>query len=128
MSAPYRDCPQYDRCSCNDCPLDPRSATHGGDRVALEGEDPCSAQRKTREKVAMQHGYPAEWARLKRELKADGKRAAWMALPEEERARRMARLTPFRSQDTRDSDVHPAGAVGTHTEAAPAAPAFGEGP
>ena len=91
------ECPRFFDCSCNDCPLDPDAALHGGRRFALKGEERCRAQRASREAIAMAHGHPAAWGLLPREVRRDRRRAAWLALPEDERQRRLAVLRPFRT-------------------------------
>jgi len=83
MSAmrPVELCPRFDSCSVNACPLDPDSELHGGPCIALD-DDPetrCMAHRATRESIAVQCGYPAEWARTKREIRRDANRARMMA-------------------------------------------------
>lgn len=48
MKNPYEECPSFDRCSCNVCPLDPDVR----DKEALAGESKCIAHKPTRIKVA----------------------------------------------------------------------------
>jgi hypothetical protein len=66
-------------------------------RPALAGEEQCAARRSTREAIAKR--YPVELlpsgGLLPREVRSDARRAAWLALPADERARRVARLRPF---------------------------------
>ncbi len=88
MGQPFEDCPSFEACSCNVCPLDPLSALHGGPRVALPGEESCRATRAARERVAVAHGHEPAWALLPRELARARRRTAWAALPPEERERR----------------------------------------
>lgn len=76
---PYQECPRYDSCSCNVCPLDPEAAA----RIALPGEEACRAQRTTREAIAAR--YPAlipMRGLLPREIRRDARKAAWNDLPE----------------------------------------------
>jgi hypothetical protein len=85
---PFEACPQLDTCSVNACPLDPeRHASHPDDP-----EQRCTAHRAVRERIAIAFGFASGWARTPREVKADAARARWLALPEEERARRSAGL------------------------------------
>lgn len=97
---PVELCSRFESCSVNACPLDPDSALHGGPCIALD-DDPetrCTATRAARERVAVQCGYSAAWARTEREIRRDAAKARWNALPAEERDRRTAtlRLTAFR--------------------------------
>jgi len=118
----FESCGLFAECSCNVCPLDPASVLHGGPRVALDGEERCRSRRSAREAVAVAAGYPPTWARLPREVNRDKRRAAWLALPEEERARRegvlrarLAKLNPDsggsvagdRAPEGQDTGDHP---------------------
>lgn len=78
MTEPFRDCPRFEACSCNACPLDPAIAT----RPVLPGEERCVARRRVRERIAAAHvGVLAGRGLLPRELERDKRRAAWAALP-----------------------------------------------
>jgi hypothetical protein len=90
---PFRSCPRFSDCSCNDCPLDPDAALHGGPRKARPGEMRCRATRSTRERIAMAHGYDQQWALLPGEDRPRGRRAGWINMAPEARARRLAGLT-----------------------------------
>lgn len=81
-------CPRFEACSCNECPLDPLAAMHGGSHQHLEGEEQCRARRSSRERIAVAHGLPAAWALLPRERANDARREWFAALPAEERERR----------------------------------------
>jgi hypothetical protein len=95
---PYRECPRFPLCACNDCPLDPMAAMHGGTRHALELEEPCRARRAARESIAARHGLPAGFAVLPRERNCDARAAAFAALPEGEQARRRTQLAEARKR------------------------------
>jgi hypothetical protein len=89
---PFEKCPRFDGCSANVCPLDPEASQ----RDRLASDDECKATRRTRTAIA------AEFADLlpvggllPREIRRDKRRAAWLALPEEERTQRLAKLKPF---------------------------------
>jgi hypothetical protein len=84
---PYRQCPSFDTCACNACPLDPVSALRGGSRFAVEGEDPCRATRATRERIAAANGVDPVLVLLPRERRRDAGRMAWENLPVEVRER-----------------------------------------
>jgi hypothetical protein len=88
----FESCPSFAGCSCNDCPLDPASATHGGRRFALGGEEACRATKASRERVAVTHGLLASWGWTARELEAEARRSRWLNVPDVERARRVAGL------------------------------------
>ena len=99
---PFESCPQFESCSVNDCPLDPAAELHGGSHFSRK-DDPetrCKAHRKSRERVAIAFGYAPDWARTRREVRRDAKRAAWLALPLEERERRLKALTAKRPKSS----------------------------
>jgi hypothetical protein len=89
---PYIQCPSYQSCACNDCPLDPDAGLHGGPHRAVHGEDECRATRQTRERLASAHGLPTSWALLPCEVEHDRRSATWARLTPEQRARRTAGL------------------------------------
>jgi hypothetical protein len=111
MSQPFESCPRFERCSCNDCPLDPMSAMHGGPRLALRGEERCRASRVAREAVAVAHGHPAAWGWVPREIRREVRRARWLALPAEERERRREALALARGKAVRTRRCGQLGAV-----------------
>lgn len=92
----YYSCPRFDSCSCNDCPLDPQAAMHGGSCRAVDGEEECRARRTVRERVASDAGLPAGFALLPRERNSDARRAAWTALPADVQAQRRGQLEEAR--------------------------------
>ena len=47
LAQPFYECPQFDSCSCNKCPLDPEYKN----MIALPGEERCKAQKPTRMKI-----------------------------------------------------------------------------
>ena len=49
MKAPYEDCPKFDDCSAPKCPLDPYQSVRSH---RLEGEEKCTAQKRTRLRIA----------------------------------------------------------------------------
>ena len=51
MMNPYEECPSFERCSCNLCPLDPVMK----DKEALEGDSRCVAHKPTRLKIAARY-------------------------------------------------------------------------
>jgi hypothetical protein len=51
MKNPYEECPQFDRCSCNVCPLDPKI----NDKFTLENEEECRASKPTRQRIALKY-------------------------------------------------------------------------
>ena len=94
MMQPFEECPQFESCSCNVCPLDPDVAS----KVALPAEEQCGARRSTRVAIAARHPLEllpmggltaAEVARDKRRAAA---KTRWEALSPEQRAR----LVPFK--------------------------------
>lgn len=111
---PYEDCPRFDTCSVNKCPLSSRYALlenvehdrdADGKEIPFTGdpETRCFARRKTREDLA--NRYPGilpngglldiESARDRKKL---AERAKWDALPPEIRAERLAKLKEMRAR------------------------------
>jgi len=86
---PFKECPRYQVCSCNECPLDYLMLS----RIALPGEMTCRAQRKVREAIALKHPDLPTKGLTHAEIAGDSRRAAararWAALPLEEQARRL---------------------------------------
>ena len=76
---PYEECPSFNECSCNKCPLDPDLS----ERVVLKGEDKCKAQKPTRERIGKKHPNSLPYKGLtKREY--DG-RKRWANLPSDKK-------------------------------------------
>jgi len=80
------ECPQFESCSCNVCPLDPDQ----GLRLKLPEDDPCTAQRGSREKIAARYpGALALGGLTPREIIHDKRsrreKAKWLAMPEAKR-------------------------------------------
>lgn len=106
-SAVMRRCPQFDRCSAPECPLDPSYP----DRVKREpGEPSCTARLSTRLRMverALAEGVPTATAlkyggRSRQEEAAQRRseraKAQWAALPEPERERRRETLRRGRAR------------------------------
>jgi hypothetical protein len=91
--APFHECPRYERCSINHCPLDP--LWHG--RVSLRDDPepgPCTLPRKRRMKIAAGHASLLPWRGMyTRELLAVQR---WEALGPEEQERRKEALRAAR--------------------------------
>ena len=49
----YHECPSFERCSCNACPLDPLREQEG--RIRLFKEDKCVAHKPTRFKIGSKY-------------------------------------------------------------------------
>ena len=101
MKTPDEECPQFETCSVNACPLHPDYAyleTIDGDK-----ESECNAFRSTRENIASR--YPgilsnnglldADLTRDKRSRKG---KARWEALSDEEKAQRLIKLAAMREK------------------------------
>ena len=55
---PYHECPSFERCSCNNCPLDPDASVVGGEyRFGLPGEDKCRAYKPTRIRIGSKYPH-----------------------------------------------------------------------
>lgn len=102
MNEPFHECPSFQRCSVNQCPLDAmmlKRPAHRADR-----EQKCRATRATRLAIVAYHPdeeFPtggltlAEVARDERRRKA---RERWEALTPEEREIKLSRLRPIQSK------------------------------
>ena len=90
---PYHECPRFEECSVNRCPLDPE----GAGRVSLP-DDPevrCKARLSTRMRIAAKYDLPNRGKtdqELSRERRSDQKKAWWASLSGEEKTKRLARL------------------------------------
>lgn len=51
MNQPYHECPSFERCSCNFCPLDPDLR----DKTAEKREETCKATKPTRHRIALKY-------------------------------------------------------------------------
>jgi hypothetical protein len=51
MKNPYEECPQFEHCNCNACPLD--SAIN--DKESMEGDGKCKVRKTTRIKIAFKY-------------------------------------------------------------------------
>jgi len=94
-------CPQFQVCSCNDCPLDPLYEQRG----PRDEENQCQARKSTRlgivakaaaagVEVKLPYGglTRAEYANQQRSIKA---KARWEALSPEEKQKRLSNLQPY---------------------------------
>ena len=87
---PFHWCPRFEKCSANRCPLDPDIEG----KKTLRGEEKCRLAKSRR--MRLWESLPEEkksvlpyCGMFKREFSA---RQRWQDLPEEEKARRTARL------------------------------------
>ena len=48
---PYHECPSFDACSCNKCPLDPDIYT----RISEPNDEKCKAHKPTRHKIGLKY-------------------------------------------------------------------------
>lgn len=111
-------CPQFGTCSVNRCPLHPRYASlevaypekdAEGNDIPFTGdpETRCRALRKTRERIAADYPGLKNGGLLDAEIARDRRRKArqkvWEALPEEEKARRIAKLAEMRAKRALES-------------------------
>ena len=92
---PYKECPRFEECSVNHCPLDPEAES----RVSLPGdsETKCNARITTRKKIALEYGLLNRGMtekEIRRERLSKAKKAWWHSLPEEEKQRLLANLKP----------------------------------
>ena len=87
---PYLECPQFEGCSVNDCPL----ADGQFSNLPIDAETECKARISTRQAIGTKHGL-TNGGLTHKELKREERRARWNALPEEEKQKRLAGLKPF---------------------------------
>ena len=90
---PYKECPRFEQCSVNRCPLDMEAQN----RVSLPGDPDteCRARITTRKKIALKYGLLNKGMtqkEIRRERRSEAKKAWWKSLPEEEKQRRLANL------------------------------------
>lgn len=92
---PYHECPGFNACSCNDCPLDPLSLVAGGSlHFGLKGEAKCRAEKPTRQRIASKYPDLLRFVGLsKRHFQAQ---QAWNALPPEKRDLKLQALANAR--------------------------------
>lgn len=92
---PYYECPGFNTCSCNDCPLDPLSLVAGGSlHFGLKGEAKCRAEKPTRQRIASKYPDLLRFVGLsKRHFQAQ---QAWNALSPEKRDLKLQALANAR--------------------------------
>ena len=57
-SMPYYECPSFEACSCNNCPLDSEASIIGGkERFGLKNEAKCKAHKPTRTKIGLKYSH-----------------------------------------------------------------------
>ena len=79
MKMPYYECPRFQRCNANVCPLDPLS----DEKETLKGEEVCKVEKPTRLRIGSK--YPDLVVRVgykKREFQA---KQAWDRLTDEQK-------------------------------------------
>ncbi len=95
MKNPFEECPSFNSCGCNRCPLDLNML----EMPALEGEEKCKASRATR--LAIVERYPVKFptgglkeSEISRDKRSAAAKVRWNALPDDVRASHLARLKP----------------------------------
>ena len=90
VTMPFRECPSFNRCSANVCPLDPLQH----EKEVLQGEDRCKAEKPTRMRIGSKYPDLLRFVGLtKREFQA---RQAWNSLSPEQRGIRTQALANAR--------------------------------
>lgn len=87
----YLECPQFDSCSVNGCPLADSQFTNLPD----DPERECRARTSTRQAIAEKHNLSnggLTRREILREKRRQASKAMWDALPEEEKQKRIANL------------------------------------
>ena len=55
---PYEECPSFEACSCNNCPLDPEASTVGGkEHLRFKNEAKCKAYKPTRKRIGQKYSH-----------------------------------------------------------------------
>ena|SRR3990167_1555282 len=75
MINPYEECPSFERCSCNVCPLDPFIS----DKFALPGDGKCIAHKPTRLRIGLKYKELLPMGGLK--IREFRNKQRWDALP-----------------------------------------------
>ena len=87
----YLDCPQFELCSVNDCPL----ADGFFQCLPEDPETECKARISTRQAIAKKYNLSnggLTRREILREKRRQASKARWDALPEEEKQKRIANL------------------------------------
>jgi len=96
--SPFTECPSFQRCSCNRCPLDYEASIR--QVLPSDPQRRCITLRKTRVAIAARHPDLPSGGLTDAEVKRDARRAAararWEALSPDERAALTAKLQPRR--------------------------------
>ena len=98
--APYYDCPQFEGCSRNHCPLDPERGLR--ENLPDDPDTKCRARIIVRQEIAEGHQL-AGHGMTEKEIRRAERKAKWDALPQGEKEKRLARLKPF-TKRTADED------------------------
>ena len=85
---PFKECPRFERCSVNHCPLDPDVYRLERESIPGDRETKCGLPKRRRMEIAARHPEALPWRGLwPAELAAVQR---WEAMPPEERERRVA--------------------------------------
>ena len=87
---PYHECPRFNHCSANVCPLDPLS----DEKETLESEDICKVEKPTRLRIGAKYPDLLRFVGYKkREYQS---KQAWNNLTPEKRTSNLQRLAKLR--------------------------------
>ena len=92
---PYLECPRFEKCSVNHCPLDLKKENRPS--LPEDPENECKARITTRKEIALKHGLLNRGMtekEIRRQQRSKAKKAWWASLPEEEKQRLLANLKP----------------------------------
>ena len=90
MIYPYRECPSFERCNANVCPLDPLSH----EKETFKGEDRCRGEKPTRMRIGSKYPDLLRFVGLtRREFQA---RERWNALDHDKRELMLQALSKAR--------------------------------
>jgi len=94
---PYKECPRFEKCSVNRCPMDLKAEKRPS--LSDDPDTECKARISTRKEIAVKYGLLNKGMterEIKRERRSKAQKAWWNSLPEEEKERRLANLKPNR--------------------------------
>lgn len=94
MNKPFHECPRFDFCSVNACPLDPMMKNS----IEDDPETECKALSSVRRSIAEKYELPNR-GMTKKELQREARRIRskkqWEKLSEAEKQKRIDRIIPF---------------------------------
>lgn len=94
---PFEECPRYERCSVNSCPLDPEQEDHTVHK--LDKEQKCPMEKRVRVRIGSQ--YPEVLSRGGMTVREYAAAQTFAKLSPAERLKAKERLSAFHFKSTR---------------------------